>query len=415
MLEAAGLITLVILVTVTVLLVYRKAAMSVAKGIFAISLNNAFGIIKSSFMMRVVGTVTKRKVPKGLPDLVEFEKVSPRAFRVLGLNPGPHTLQGTNTWLICGSTNAAEHVLIDTGEDTTADAYIALLFDKVFPAAGTKRLSKILLTHGHGDHQGGVLRILDELKSRNMLPLPTIYKRNVANGNYPQGDFPCEHICDLEIFKVDEDTTLQACYTPGHTDDHVGFLLHEDSAILSGDCVLGCGTTVFDNLFEYMQSLKRIRQIIVDSNSVTQAGHTTRSATKGDPLGGYPYKFHTIYPGHGPVIRDTALEKIDEYILHRDAREEQIVRILGCRDAPTAHCHETGGHRHADVAVPSSEPGRSHAREWHASWDIMCQMYGHLPFIIQVSAMHNVSHHLEKLQQEGRVETRWPDLWRAKL
>jgi glyoxylase-like metal-dependent hydrolase (beta-lactamase superfamily II) len=191
----------------------------------------------------------------------------------------------------------------------------------------------------------------------------------------------------------------------------VGFILHEDSAILSGDCVLGCGTTVFDNLFEYMQSLKRIRQIIVDSNNTPHTGHATRAATNG----GYPHKIHTIYPGHGPVIRDTALEKIDEYILHRDAREEQIVRILGCRDAATAQCHETHVHKHADVAVPSTAAAAAHPGEWHASWDIMCQMYGHLPFIIQVSAMHNVSHHLEKLQQEGRVEARWPDLWRAKL
>lgn len=415
-----------LIIVIASIFIFRKSVMTLSKGFFAIALNNAYGILKSSLAMRIVSATSKRKVPKGLPSLVDYERVSSRAFRVLGLNPGPHTLQGTNTWLICGSKNRSDHILIDTGEDGTADEYIKLLFDKVFPEAGTKRLSKILLTHGHGDHQGGVVRLLDELKARNMLPLPTIYKRSIVNGKFPSSGFECENISDLDKFQVDEDTTLQACYTPGHTDDHVGFILHEDHAVLSGDCVLGCGTTVFDNLFEYMQSLRRIRKIITDSASAEGKPAASTNANAGGVEGviQYSHNIHTIYPGHGPVIRGTALQKIDEYIAHRDAREAQILRLLGCptqfsdTKPPTTRTSKGEDAKSTtDIKAKAEAEAQSAvaaAKEWHASWDITGKMYGELPFIVKLSAMHNVSHHLEKLQREGRVEARWPDLWRAK-
>ena len=95
----------------------------------------------------------------------------------------------------------------------------------------------------HVDHQGGVKAILKELTHRGMLPLPTIYKRIVPHGRYPLEDnigAECLHITDKMIFPLDDDnnadgsavysgTTLQAVYTPGHTDDHVAFLLFNSS------------------------------------------------------------------------------------------------------------------------------------------------------------------------------------------
>lgn len=382
-----------------------------AKGLFAIALNEAYGSVRSSALIGFIArkVMGKSKVPKGLPHLVDFEKVSPRVYRVLGQNPGPHTLQGTNTFLVTGNKgNHTEHVLIDTGEDHTSEEYVALLFDKVFPEAGTKRLSKILLTHGHGDHQGGVIRILKELTARNMLPLPTIHKRNVTNGQFPAIDFECQNIEDLDTFQVDADTTIQACFTPGHTDDHVGFILHEDNALLSGDCVLGCGTSVFDNLYEYMQSLKRIRQVIVDSNEAPSRANASSSGTTVTTGITYKQPIHTIYPGHGPVIRETALDKIDEYIKHRDLREGQIMYFL-TEDSPAPPT------TFSNTTASNHNKGAARTHKWHPSWDLMNSMYGTLPFAIKISAMHNVGHHLQKLLQEGKVEYRWPDQWRIKV
>eukprot|EP01033_Poteriospumella_lacustris_P004183 gene4183-2982_t len=199
----------------------------------------------------------KRVLNPDLPHVDTVEKVSDRVYRILGQNPGAHTLQGTNIYLVTG-TKSDDHVMIDTGEDWSSPAFLKVLIDDVFPQTKTKRLKAIILTHGHHDHQGGVLPLLEMLRDNNMLPLPMIYKRKLDTESYPAKGFECLHIEDNQVFSIDDSTSLQAVYTPGHTDDHVSFILREDGALFTGDCVLGCGTTVFDDLHDYMLSLEKI-------------------------------------------------------------------------------------------------------------------------------------------------------------
>jgi glyoxylase-like metal-dependent hydrolase (beta-lactamase superfamily II) len=93
----------------------------------------------------------------------------------------------------------------------------------VFPATKTTCLKSILLTHGHGDHLGGVVDILKECAARKW-PVPSVHKMIVPGGNFPAEGFAATHIGNGETFSVDG-ATVRAIYTPGHTDDHVCFVL----------------------------------------------------------------------------------------------------------------------------------------------------------------------------------------------
>ncbi len=105
------------------------------------------------------------------------------------------------------------------------------------------------------------------------------------------------------------------------------------------------------------------------------------------------HEIRRIYPGHGPVI-ESPLSKIDEYIHHREVREKQILRALQ-KQLHKEHLH----------AVESS---------WVTSWDLVDIVYGPLALFVKVSAQHNVTHHLHKLQTEGSVVHKWPDMWSAR-
>ena len=95
--------------------------------------------------------------------------------------------------------------------------------------------------------------------------------------------------------------------TPGHTADSLSFVLPAERAVLTGDTVLGRGTTVVAHpdgqLGAYLDSLDRL--------------HALAAA----------HEIGTIWPGHGPVIAD-ALPALDHYIAHRRERLEQVREAL---------------------------------------------------------------------------------------
>lgn len=129
-------------------------------------------------------------------------------------------------------------------------------------------------------------RICAELKCK-----PVVYKREFEDD--------CQvytEIRDGQLFHV-EGATLKAVATPGHTSDHTSFYLKEENALFSGDCILGQGSTVFDSLKDYMESLQKLKSLA-------------------------PKK---IYPGHGPVV-ENGVEKIDEYIAHRMVSRSWVLK-----------------------------------------------------------------------------------------
>ncbi|KAF2399839.1 metallo-beta-lactamase domain-containing protein [Trichodelitschia bisporula] len=212
------------------------------------------------------------------PTLPDVERLSSRVIRILGGNPGKFTLQGTNTYLIG---RGPSRILIDTGEGKPA---WATTLASVL-ASENASLEAVIVTHWHPDHVGGIA------DARWISPGTTVYKNQPREGE--------EDIADGQRFTVDG-ATLRAFHSPGHTTDHMALVLEEEDAMFTGDNVLGHGTSVFEDLATYVDSLRRM----------------------GQAVGGRGY------PGHGPVIEDCRA-KIGEYIRHREMREKEVLEVLG--------------------------------------------------------------------------------------
>uniref|UniRef100_A0A8D8JS75 Beta-lactamase-like protein 2 homolog n=1 Tax=Culex pipiens TaxID=7175 RepID=A0A8D8JS75_CULPI len=217
-------------------------------------------------------------------------KISPKIIRILGCNPSPMTLQGTNTYLI-GS--GRQRILLDAGDPNVTD-YIShlkrvIMDERIF-------INDIIVSHWHHDHVGGVDDVLDAIENG----------KSCKVWKYPRNDAPepvlknatLQELKNGQKFVVDG-STLEVIHTPGHTTDHIVIYLHEDKSLFSADCILGEGSTVFEDLYDYMKSLQLISNI---NPSV-------------------------IYPGHGNIINDPK-ERITMYINHRNQREAHILAAL---------------------------------------------------------------------------------------
>lgn len=192
-------------------------------------------------------------------------------------------------------------VLVDSGEAKTAEAYVKLLDNVLSEENAT--IEHLVVTHWHHDHIGGVESVRSLLK--RLFPKekqPTVWKLprspNDSNRSDDEKTIQWEPLKDNQVVEV-EGAKLQIKYTPGHTSDHVCLLLQDENILFSGDCILGEGTSVFEDLHDYMLSLKNIMEL----------------------------QPKMIYPGHGPVLEDP-LPRIQYYIKHRQQREEDILRIL---------------------------------------------------------------------------------------
>lgn len=150
----------------------------------------------------------------------------------------------------------------------------------------TTALSHVLLTHWHGDHTGGVpdlIRLYPHLSS-------AIFKHTPGRNQ--------NAIEDGQIFEV-EGATIRAVHTPGHSHDHMSFVLEEENAMFTGDNLLGHGTAAVENLSTWMNTLRKMD----DTGTV-----------KG-------------YPAHGDIIADLPL-KISQELTQKTRREDRVLRVL---------------------------------------------------------------------------------------
>ncbi len=244
----------------------------------------------------------------------------------------------TNTFLL----GTEEAVLVDPG--TPFEREIAWLregLEAVRQRLG-RRISAIWLTHHHPDHIGGVAALREALEVP-VLAHPETAERLAGRGIPVDGE-----LADGQRIELAGDPAfpVRVVHTPGHARGHLCFLDETYGSVLAGDLVAGLGTIVIDppegNMSDYLDSLARLREL--------------------GP--------RAIFPAHGPMIV-TAEAKLEEYIRHREWREERIL-----------------------------EAWRTGLREPAAMLETV---YDDVPKIAHPLAERQIVAHLERLEEMGRL------------
>ncbi|MFD0367229.1 MBL fold metallo-hydrolase [Streptomyces sp. NPDC059071] len=229
-----------------------------------------------------------------------------RAYNVLAPNPSAMTLDGTNTWIVA-EPDSDLAVVIDPGPlDEGHLRNVVATAEKL-----GKRIGLTLLTHGHPDHAEGAARFAELTRTAVRALDPAL---RLGDEGLAAGDVITTGGLELRVVP-----------TPGHTSDSLSFHLPADRAVLTGDTILGRGTTIVAHpdgrLGEYLDSLRRLRSLTTDDG------------------------VHTVLPGHGPVLED-AQGAVEFYLAHRANRLAQVETAVenGYRTAP-----EVVAHVYADV------------------------------------------------------------------
>jgi glyoxylase-like metal-dependent hydrolase (beta-lactamase superfamily II) len=216
---------------------------------------------------------------------------------VLAPSASPMTLDGTNTWVL-RDPDKERSLVVDPGPPD--EQHLTAV------AAAAGEVQAVLLTHHHLDHSEAA-REFAERVGCGVRALDPAYR--LGDEGLGEGDVIA--VGDLEVHVI---------ATPGHTSDSLSFVLPAQRVVLTGDTVLGRGTTVVAHpdgrLGAYLDSLDRL-------HALAQA-----------------HDIDVVWPGHGPVI-DDALAALDYYISHRQERLAQVEAALsqlqagGLADAAT--------------------------------------------------------------------------------
>jgi glyoxylase-like metal-dependent hydrolase (beta-lactamase superfamily II) len=190
------------------------------------------------------------------------------------------TLDGTNSWVLDTGDGV---VVVDPGP--LEEPHLAAL-------AGRGPVRLVLLTHGHPDHAESV----DRFHALTGAPVRAYDAGLCRDGGAPLADDEPVVLGEL---------ALRVLATPGHSGDSLSFLVDDERrpAVLTGDTVLGRGTTVVAHpdgrLADYLASLGRLRALAAERPGLV------------------------LLTGHGPVRTD-AVDALTFYVEHRAERLAQV-------------------------------------------------------------------------------------------
>ncbi len=267
--------------------------------------------------------------------------LSPRVRRIVAPNPSMMTGPGTGTYLVGAVNGNGELAVIDPGPDDEGH------LDRV-AEIGRGRIRWVLITHTHEDHAPGVPGLVARTGATS-----------VGFGRRRGAGHEEDLVCDIDApdgwsLTLEGDdgpvTTLRALHTPGHASNHLCWLLEQEQLLFSGDHIMDGSTVVIapldGDMTRYLSELERLKVLGLQA----------------------------IAPGHGRLITDPTA-KIDEYLDHRRAREEQVAATLEAAGAPQT----------VDEVVAS--------------------IYTGVPEALHPVARYSVWAHLRKLGDEGRVSS----------